>query len=113
MQEAVKSGDGWRLPPSPIPPDTSPSDLEWLTERRVGQPIKCFEMPLEFRRGELTLPRSYIYALRATPADTFRPFAERAKTEPGWRYYEIDASHAPNVSAPETLFSLLGQIVSF
>jgi pimeloyl-ACP methyl ester carboxylesterase len=112
MLDAVKAGDGWRLPPSPTPADTSPADVEWLTERRVSQPIKCFETPLELRGGELTLPRSYIYALRATQADTFRPFAERAKSEPGWRYYEIDASHAPNVTAPEALFSLLERIVS-
>jgi pimeloyl-ACP methyl ester carboxylesterase len=112
MQDAVKAGDGWRLPPSPTPTDTSPADAEWLTARRVGQPIKCFEMPLKLHDGEVTLPRSYIYARRATPADTFRPFAERAKSEAGWGYYEIDASHAPNVTAPETLFSLLEMIVS-
>jgi pimeloyl-ACP methyl ester carboxylesterase len=112
MLDAVKAGDGWRLPPSPTPPDTAPADVEWLTDHRVRQPIKCFEMSLELHGGELTLPRSYIYALRATPADTFRPFAERAKSEPGWRYYEIDASHAPNVTAPETLVSLLEKIVS-
>jgi pimeloyl-ACP methyl ester carboxylesterase len=112
MLDAVKAGDCWRLPPNPPPPDTPPADVEWLTERRVNQPFKCFAMPLQFHGGELTLPRSYVYAARATPADTFRPFAEHAKTAPGWRYYEIDASHAPNVTAPEMLFSLLERIVS-
>ena len=53
------------------------SSVEWLTERRVRQPIKCFGMPLKLRSGELTLPGNYIYATRATPADTFRPFASR------------------------------------
>jgi pimeloyl-ACP methyl ester carboxylesterase len=112
MLDAVKAGDGWRLPPSPTPPDTPPVDVEWLSARRVNQPFKCFEMPLQLHGGELTLQRSYIYALRATPADTFRPFAERAKSEAGWRYYEIDASHAPNVTAPEALFGLLEKIVA-
>jgi pimeloyl-ACP methyl ester carboxylesterase len=112
MQEFVKTADAWRLPPNPPPQDTSPADVEWLMERRVSQPIKCFQMPLKFHGGELTLPRSYIYALRAAPADTFRRFAERAKTEPGWRCYEIDASHAPNVTAPETLYALLEEIVA-
>jgi hypothetical protein len=112
MLDAVKAGDGWRLPPNPPPPDTPPADVEWLTARRVDQPFKCFEMPLRLHGGELTLPRNYIYALRATPADTFRPFAERAKSEAGWRYFEIDASHAPNVTAPETLFELLQKIVA-
>jgi len=111
MQELAKAG-GWQVPPNPIPPDTSEADAAWLTERRVPQPIKCFEMPLKLRGGELTLPRSYIYATRATPADTFRRFAERAKREPGWRYYELDASHSPNVTAPEALMALLEKIVA-
>jgi hypothetical protein len=75
-------------------------------------PIKCFEMKLELSGGKLALPRSYIYATRITPADTFGPFARRAKSEPGWRYYEIDASHSPNVTAPEALMALLERIVA-
>jgi pimeloyl-ACP methyl ester carboxylesterase len=112
MQELAKSGDGWRAPPNPTPPDTPPADLEWLNERRVDMPIKCFETKLKLRGGELTLPRSYIYATRITPADTFGPFAERAKREPGWRYHEIDASHSPNVTAPDALMVLLEKIIA-
>jgi pimeloyl-ACP methyl ester carboxylesterase len=112
MQELTKAGDGWRVPPNPTPPDTSAADLAWLTERRVDMPIKCFETKLKLRGGELRLPRSYIYATRITPADTFAPFARRAKSEPGWRFYEIDASHSPNVTAPEALTALLQKIVA-
>jgi len=112
MQELAKDGDGWRVPPNPTPPDTPPTDLEWLTERRVDMPIKCFLMPLELRGGELTLPRSYIYATRIAPADTFGQFAERTKSGAGWHYHEIDASHSPHVTAPEALMALLGKIVS-
>jgi pimeloyl-ACP methyl ester carboxylesterase len=107
----AKSGDGWRVPPNPTSPDTSAADVEWLSERRVHHPIKCFEMKLKLHGGELTLPRSYIYATRAAPLDTFGQFARRAKTEPGWRYHEIDASHSPNVTAPEALMMLLQKIV--
>jgi len=111
MMELAKSGDGWRVPPNPVPPDTPPADVEWLTARRVDMPIKCFEMPLRLRHGELTLPRSYIYATRISPADTFGPFAAGARGEPGWRYHEIDASHSPHVTAPEVLMALLEEIV--
>ena len=102
MQEAAKSGDGWRVPPNPTPPDTSPDDLEWLSARRVSMPIKCFEMKLKLHNGEPNMPRSYIYATRVTPADTFAPFAARARSEPGWRCHEIDASHSPGVTARTT-----------
>jgi pimeloyl-ACP methyl ester carboxylesterase len=112
MQELKDSGDGWRVPPNPTPPDTSPTDLEWLSTRRVHMPIKCFETGLKLRGGELTLPRSYIYATRITPADTFGRFAKQTKGDPAWRYHEIDASHSPNVTAPEALMALLSQIAA-
>jgi pimeloyl-ACP methyl ester carboxylesterase len=112
MLTLPKSGDGWRVPPNPTPPDTSPADVEWLTSRRVEMPIKCFETKLKLMGGEPGLPRSYIYATRAAPVDAFRPFAERAKSEPDWHYFEIDASHSPHVTAPEALMALLEQIVA-
>src|SRR5689334_23296146 len=74
MHEAAKSGDGWRIPPNPTPSDTPPEDLPWLNARRVNMPVKCFEQKLKLS-APLTLPRSYIYAKRVTPADTFGRFA--------------------------------------
>jgi pimeloyl-ACP methyl ester carboxylesterase len=112
MRELAKSGDGWRVPPNPTPPDTPEADLEWLAARRVSMPIRCFETELRLENGEPSLPRSYIYATRIAPADTFDQFARRAKSEPGWRYFEIDASHSPNVTAPEVLMALLQKIVA-
>jgi len=112
MQASAKAGDGWRVPPNPIPPDTSEADVKWISERRVPQSIERFEMPLRLQGGALTLPRSYIYLTRIPPGDPFRPFAERAKNERGWRYYELDASHSPHVTRPDTLAALLQKIVS-
>src|SRR3954453_11735523 len=110
MQELAR--EGWRAPPNPTPPHPSPADLEWVSERRVDMPIKFFEMKLKVHGGPLKLPRSYIYATRITPADTFARFASRAKSEPGWQYYEMDASHSPHVTAPEALMALLQKIAT-
>ena len=112
LQELVKAGDGYRMPPNPTPPDTSPADQEWLSTRRVHMPIKCFEAGLKLQGGPLTLPLSYIYATRITPQDTFGRFAKQANGDPAWRYYEIDASHSPNVTAPEALMALLEKIAA-
>jgi pimeloyl-ACP methyl ester carboxylesterase len=112
MQELSRTGDGWRVPPNPTPPDTSPADIEWLTARRVDMPIKCFEANLKLQGGPLTLPRSYIYATRIAPADTFGPFARMTEGDAAWSYYEIDASHSPNVTAPEALMTLLQKIAA-
>jgi len=48
--------------------------------------------------------------MRAAPGDVFGPFAERARGAPGWRLFELDASHSPNVTAPEALAELLDAI---
>jgi pimeloyl-ACP methyl ester carboxylesterase len=36
MREAAGSGDGWRVPPNPTPPDTPEADLVWLSHRTGG-----------------------------------------------------------------------------
>jgi pimeloyl-ACP methyl ester carboxylesterase len=112
MQAKVKAGDGWRVPPNPTPPDTSEADVQWIAERRLPQSFKCFETPVRLSDVAITLPRSYIYCKRIAPGDPFRQFAERARSETGWRTYEIDASHSPHVTAPDALAALLQAIVS-
>jgi pimeloyl-ACP methyl ester carboxylesterase len=112
MQESVKAGDGWRIQPNPTPPDTSEADQKWIAERRLPQSFKSFEMPVQLSGADISLPRSYIYCKRIPPGDPFRQFAERAKSEAGWRYFEIDASHSPHVTAPDALAALLQTIVS-
>ncbi|MBI5322277.1 alpha/beta hydrolase [Bradyrhizobium sp.] len=111
MQEAMQSGDGWRVPPNPTPSDTSPEDVAWLSERRVHMPVKCFEQKLKLS-APLTLPRSYIYATRIAPADIFGRFAKMTKNDTAWRYHEIDASHSPNVTAPEALMTMLEKVAA-
>ena len=110
MREQAEKGDG-RVAPNPTPPDTAPADVEWISSRRLPQSVKCFEMPLHLQNGEPVLPRSYIYCKRCAPDDNFRRFAERAQSEPGWRYFEIDASHSPHITAPQALAVLLNDIV--
>jgi pimeloyl-ACP methyl ester carboxylesterase len=100
---------GWLVPPQGIPDDTSPEDVRWIEQLRIAQPLHCFDTPVRLTNGETQLPRAYIYALRHSPADTFGPFAARARRE-DWDYREIDASHSPHVTAPERLAELLMQL---
>jgi pimeloyl-ACP methyl ester carboxylesterase len=107
---AQEGGAGWRVPAMPPPPDTPPDDLEWMLPRRVAHPIKCFTDRVELTGKVDGLPRTYIYATRSGPGDGFRPFANRAQTEPGWQYLEIDSSHNPHVTAPDRLTELFHDI---
>jgi len=107
---AGEQGEGWRIPPNTVPDDTSEADRAWILPRRVMQPLATFEQALRVHGVADHLPRSYIYCKRAAPGDVFRQFAERAQREPGWRLFELDASHSPNVTAPEALADLLAGI---
>ena len=104
-------GDGWRTAPSPPSPDTSAEDLAWSRPRRAPLAIKAFLEPAKLTGAVDRLPKTYIYCTQARPGDGFRPFAERAKKE-GWQYFEIDATHSPNISAPDALMEILEQIAA-
>ena len=45
------------------------------------------------------------------PGDMFGPYARQAKADPAWRYFEMDASHSPHVTAPAALAAILNEIV--
>jgi pimeloyl-ACP methyl ester carboxylesterase len=111
-EATAKEGDGWRIPPNPAPPDTSHEDLAWVNAHRVPQPIKTFEQKIRLTGAVDKLPRTYIYCKISRPGDVFRQFRDRASTEKGWKCIDIDASHSPNVTAPEALAAILDGIAS-
>ena len=98
--------DGWRVPPNPPPPDTSPADLEWINARRMHHPIGTLEQKLTMTSGPLTLPRDYIMC---TKSEVFRPYYNRAKAA-GWPVHELDASHNPHITMPDGLMQLLDRL---
>jgi len=107
---AATGGESWLIPPNPPAPDTSAADLAWLTPRRRPQPVKTFAQKLELKNPVPAFPRSYVYCTKKMPDDVFLQFSKRFKSDPAWRYHEIDSSHSPNVTAPEALVRLLVQI---
>nr|WP_246754475.1 alpha/beta fold hydrolase [Bradyrhizobium diazoefficiens] len=61
-RESARLGDGWRVPPDTLQSDASEADVVWYSARCAPMPIKCFESKLMLCGGELTLPRTSIYA---------------------------------------------------
>ena len=111
MREAARTaGEGWRVPPNPVPPDTSEADLAWLMPRRVMHPLRAFEDALHLTGPEGAIPRVYIYCTRIAPGDVFGPFAERRAARRRGSTSSSTASHSPNVTAPEALAALLEKL---
>jgi pimeloyl-ACP methyl ester carboxylesterase len=110
LHAAEHDGEGWLVPPNPPPPDTLAADVAWMAPRRVPHPLATFRQPIQLSGEVDRLLRTYIYCLRPGPVDTFRQFAARARTETGWQYREIDASHNPHITAPDALAAMLHDI---
>jgi pimeloyl-ACP methyl ester carboxylesterase len=106
---AEAESDGWLVPSSPVPPDTAPEDVAWITAHRMKQPLACFEDKIALK-AEPSLPRSYIKCSRIGPVDVFKPFWDRARAE-SWPTIEIDASHSAHITAPELLRDTLVKLV--
>jgi len=104
---AACGGDGWRIPPMPLPDDTSAADAAWIAARRTGQPLHTFDTAVRLPDVGALPPRHFVYCTKHAPADVFRPFAERARQEPGWHSHTLAASHSPHVTAPQALCRLL------
>jgi pimeloyl-ACP methyl ester carboxylesterase len=107
MRERARAagGDGWLVPPNPLPPDTPEADVAWIMPRRYSKSLRCFESKIRLS-AEPAMKRAYVYCRRAAPGDVFRQFAARARGE-GWPYFEIDSSHNPHITAPEALRAVL------
>jgi hypothetical protein len=50
--------------------------------------------------------------MRYAEQGPFGQFAQRAKGESEWRFFELDASHSPNVTAPELLVKTLNEVIA-
>lgn len=96
----------------PASPDTGAEDLAWVNSHRMPQPIKTFEQKIRLTGAVDKPPRTYIYCKISRTGDVFRQFRERASTEKGWKCIDIDASHSPNVTAPEALAKILDGIAT-
>lgn len=111
MRQGLIEGDGWRVPPMPVPADTSDADRKWIEKFRMPQPLHCFDQPLQLTRDGTATPRAYIKAQKLSPGDPFVQFAERARQD-GWEYHGIDASHSSQVTAPRALMKLLDELAT-
>jgi pimeloyl-ACP methyl ester carboxylesterase len=108
---ADAEGDGWLVPPNPMPPDTPEDDVAWASPRRVPQPLATFTQPLEEAPPE-DMPRAYVYCTMAAPGDVFGGFATRAREDEHWAYRELVASHNPHITVPAELAATLQDLAA-
>lgn len=107
-EQARTQGEGWRIPPNPLAPDTPEADAAWIAPRRLPHPLRTFVQPVRLTSpAAAALPRTYVYCTFKPGGDAFAQFAARARAEQGWRYYELATGHNLQYTATRELVDLL------
>lgn len=108
-EQARQSGNGWKIAPGAVPPDQAAEITAWATPRRSPMPIKTMTTPLRLARGETQLPRAFVYCtLGKEPGSPQSVRAERIRSDPRWRFFELNTGHNLHYTAPgETVKILL------
>lgn len=113
-------GDGWLLPRFAPPPwpviirdmwlVADDSDVEWMLPRLRPTPVGHFTEPVRAAAASLeTIRRTYIRCTR-TPAPPFDQAAKLVRSDPGWRYLELDAGHLSYITHPNEVAAMLAEI---
>ena len=110
LARAQAEGEGWYLPPLEQEAEepfgvTDPKDILWLRSKLSAHPVKTFQQPISRRNPvAATLPHTFI---ECTGTGWFAQFAERARSEPGWRHHELLTGHDAMITTPTDLAGLL------
>ena len=98
--------DGVAMAPLPpallgIPEDHPRHD--WVAQRLTAHPLKTWLDPVALAHGGAQdLPRTYIHCTDPVlPQTQFPWLAERARTDPSWRYAKLATGHEAMITDPE------------
>ncbi|HLZ27274.1 MAG TPA: alpha/beta fold hydrolase [Chloroflexota bacterium] len=106
--QARQSGDGWKVPPGPVPTDQPAEVTAWATPRRSPMPIRTMTTALKLSHGETTLPRAFVYCtLGKEPGSPQAARAERIRSDPRWRFFELHTGHNLHYTAPNETVGIL------
>lgn len=117
MSEGNK--ESWLLPPLPLSSEgiTSPEHVAWVSPKRCPLPLLALQEPLRLTSDAVgKIPKAYIYATQRDAlvatfgVDPLKPFSERARSSPDWRFLEVDAGHGLMITNPEAVADALLQL---
>jgi len=111
LQEHAQAGGGL-VPPFPVEAFGifAEADMHWVGPKLATHPFRTLAQPVRLTNAAATkLPRTYVYCHQPAMGP-FDQFAERMKTEQGWRYRELATGHDAMVTMPRELTDLLREI---
>lgn len=116
---AAAHGDGWFVPPEVTRVDALllaglPEEKRaWIAARLAPQPVRTWTKPIRLTGAAAAIATTYVRCTAGydpTDPDTRRQ-ADRARSEPRWRYRELAQTHAAPLTAPPSVAEVLLDLV--
>jgi pimeloyl-ACP methyl ester carboxylesterase len=92
---------------------TDPEDVAWAAPRLTPGPGRPGKQPLRLGDPEIVrkTPRTFIECTEFDhPLNVVRQYAERVRSDPGWRYRALATGHDAMITAPGELADLLLEV---
>ncbi len=111
-EAARRAGEGWRIPVPAFEDD--PRIAAFARGRYVATPLRPFTEPIRLGPAPDGVRRTYIWCTEdqeglSGVADLMRPFAERARRDPRWRFRVLNAIPDAYIQMPETVADLFDE----
>ncbi|NJO56649.1 MAG: alpha/beta hydrolase [Rhodospirillales bacterium] len=111
-RSANRSSHGLTMPPPPPSAFnvTDTADVDWMSRRLTPHPFATYTDALHLSAPMGNgLPKTYIACTNPAYAP-LAPSRARVCTQPGWSWHDLATGHAPMITAPDALTSLLLEI---
>ena len=109
---ANSDGEGWYVPAldprGKVLDISDPDEVAWLARHITPHPLKPFtDLASVKNEAAASVRKAYVYCTNKPHGSSFAQFAEIAKRDPDWFYFEMDTHHDPMVSQPGELANIL------
>ncbi len=105
-------GEGWWIPVRSAEnfEVRDAADRDWVNRRCTPHPFATMSKPIHLTGAwQSVAAKAYILAAGYS-ASSFGPYAERAKADGDWKYFEVDCPHDVMVDEPAALSKILMQL---
>jgi pimeloyl-ACP methyl ester carboxylesterase len=105
-----RAGETWRIPVPPFEDD--PEIAAFARGRYTPMPLRAMTDAISLGAQPVSLPRTYVWSTQDQTGlpgipDLMRPFAERARAQPGWRLEVLEAIPDAYIQQPELVAGVL------
>jgi pimeloyl-ACP methyl ester carboxylesterase len=112
VKDAQIAGDGWRIPAPPF--ENDPKVAAFARGRYCASVLRMFDEPIRLGPTPTGLRRTFIWCTDdpeglAGVADLMRPFAERARRDPGWRFHQLTSPPDAFIYMPQAVADLFDE----